>query len=461
MKDMREGCNNCEGTYPSSDCNYKPMGGPEEETNYFIEDIKDADITEVTMVGVMATNMIANREMKIVIHDLMMTIVHHHEPLKLNTMNLMSKKPCDNSWSLKNATRPSGTLTRNTQPNPKQPFGSNVKPYRLPPARKEHVNVVFTRSDKMYDPPPNPKDKTTNNYDDIDDEAAEEEKMEERYGKFIDMIKEVRINVALVDVLAGISNYEKFVKDLVSNKSKIEQSSVAFFNEECSIIVQNILPSKLGDPVRFLIPLDFVILKMEEDSRVPLILGRPFLHTVNAIIRVKGLGVGDDRISFLIDKAMQHSHFNDETCFNIDVFDEIMEEELDAWVNDSEPFMSTSEKINEIDSDKEFEEFMAVEVEEISIGEEEINDNFEELPFEEQLRKEDSPWVSPVHCVPKKGGMTVVTNERTKLVPTQTVTGWRVCIDDQKLNDAKRIFSSAVYGSNVGNTSREKILSFF
>ncbi|GJY95537.1 hypothetical protein Tco_0511898 [Tanacetum coccineum] len=51
---------------------------------------------------------------------------------------------------------------------------------------------------------------------------------------------------------------------------------------------------------------------------------------------------------------------------------------------------------------------------------------------------EDSPWVSPVHCVPKKGGMTVVTNEKNKLVPTRTATGWRVCIDYRKLNEATR-----------------------
>ncbi|GKD82360.1 reverse transcriptase domain-containing protein, partial [Tanacetum coccineum] len=41
----------------------------------------------------------------------------------------------------------------------------------------------------------------------------------------------------------------------------------------------------------------------------------------------------------------------------------------------------------------------------------------------------DSPWVSPVHCVPKKGGMTVVENEDNELI---------VCIDYRKLNDATR-----------------------
>ncbi|GJR27474.1 reverse transcriptase domain-containing protein [Tanacetum coccineum] len=38
----------------------------------------------------------------------------------------------------------------------------------------------------------------------------------------------------------------------------------------------------------------------------------------------------------------------------------------------------------------------------------------------------DSPWVSPVHCVPKKGGMTVITNEENELIPTRLVTGWRI-----------------------------------
>ncbi|GKB71820.1 reverse transcriptase domain-containing protein [Tanacetum coccineum] len=48
----------------------------------------------------------------------------------------------------------------------------------------------------------------------------------------------------------------------------------------------------------------------------------------------------------------------------------------------------------------------------------------------------DSPWVSPVHCVPKKGGMTVVENKDNELIPTRLVTGLRVYIDYRKLNDA-------------------------
>nr|GEU40468.1 putative reverse transcriptase domain-containing protein [Tanacetum cinerariifolium] len=48
----------------------------------------------------------------------------------------------------------------------------------------------------------------------------------------------------------------------------------------------------------------------------------------------------------------------------------------------------------------------------------------------------DSSWVSPIHVVPKKGGMTVVLNDNNKLIPSRIVTGWRECIDYQKLNGA-------------------------
>jgi hypothetical protein len=48
----------------------------------------------------------------------------------------------------------------------------------------------------------------------------------------------------------------------------------------------------------------------------------------------------------------------------------------------------------------------------------------------------DSVWVNPVQVVSKKGGMTVICNEKNELIPHWTVTGWQMCIDYQKLNKA-------------------------
>jgi hypothetical protein len=49
-----------------------------------------------------------------------------------------------------------------------------------------------------------------------------------------------------------------------------------------------------------------------------------------------------------------------------------------------------------------------------------------------------SEWVSPVHCVPKKGDLTMVKNLKNELIPQRTVTGWRMCIDYRKLNKATK-----------------------
>ena len=48
----------------------------------------------------------------------------------------------------------------------------------------------------------------------------------------------------------------------------------------------------------------------------------------------------------------------------------------------------------------------------------------------------DSAWVSPVQVVPKKGGTTVIRTENNTLLPSRTVTGWRICLDYRKLNKA-------------------------
>jgi hypothetical protein len=48
----------------------------------------------------------------------------------------------------------------------------------------------------------------------------------------------------------------------------------------------------------------------------------------------------------------------------------------------------------------------------------------------------DNEWVSPIQVVPKKGGTTVIRNEKNELIPQRTVTGWRMCINYRKLNKA-------------------------
>ncbi|GJX85936.1 reverse transcriptase domain-containing protein [Tanacetum coccineum] len=236
--------------------------------------------------------------------------------------------------------------------------------------------------------------------------------MEAQYRKFLDIIRSVRINVPLIDVLAGMPNYDKFLIELISNKHKIEQISAAFLSDESSAMIQNKVPPKLGDPRSFLIPCnfnktfscnaladlaenmlievgkftfpaDFVILEMEEDSKVPLILGRPFLHTADAVIRVKqkqlNLGVGTERMIFNIDSAMKHSYSNDDTCFSIDVIDEILEEDFDALLNEGSKILhSIKGTLLEKEIFAEFDEFMAMTANENSDSESDT----EKLPFE-------------------------------------------------------------------------------
>ena len=50
----------------------------------------------------------------------------------------------------------------------------------------------------------------------------------------------------------------------------------------------------------------------------------------------------------------------------------------------------------------------------------------------------DRSWISPVQVVPKKGGTTVVVNEKNELLPTRTITRWRICIDYRRLNKVTR-----------------------
>ncbi|GKB49638.1 reverse transcriptase domain-containing protein [Tanacetum coccineum] len=98
---------------------------------------------------------------------------------------------------------------------------------------------------------------------------------------------------------------------------------------------------------KFTFPANFVILEMTEDSKVPLILGRPFLHTTDAVIRVKhnqlNLGVGTERMIFNINSALKHSYSNDDNCFSIDVIDKILKEDFDALLDEGSEILHSIE----------------------------------------------------------------------------------------------------------------------
>ncbi|GJS98385.1 hypothetical protein Tco_0819555 [Tanacetum coccineum] len=149
--------------------------------------------------------------------------------------------------------------------------------------------------------------------------------------KFWHMFKQLHINISLADALILILKYQKMLKSLISNKEKLLELANTPLNENCLAVIHKKLPEKLGDPGKFLIRLvlvklqckgpsrsrclnqldatlvlekvardvfvpvgkftflaDFVIVDYESDPRVPLILGRPFLWTVRALIDVYG-----------------------------------------------------------------------------------------------------------------------------------------------------------------------------
>nr|GEY94960.1 reverse transcriptase domain-containing protein [Tanacetum cinerariifolium] len=72
----------------------------------------------------------------------------------------------------KQSGRPSGSLLRNTQPNPR---GNNSKAYQPPQSCSDHVNVVFTKSGKSYGLPDNPNDQQNNSKNPINFDSDDED----------------------------------------------------------------------------------------------------------------------------------------------------------------------------------------------------------------------------------------------------------------------------------------------
>ena len=79
-------------------------------------------------------------------------------------------------------------------------------------------------------------------------------KLDEQFAKFLNMFKKLEINIPFADALCQMLNYVKFMKEIMSNKKKLEAYGIVNLTKNCSIIIQQKLPEKLKDLGSFTIP---------------------------------------------------------------------------------------------------------------------------------------------------------------------------------------------------------------
>nr|GEZ98015.1 reverse transcriptase domain-containing protein [Tanacetum cinerariifolium] len=220
----------------------------------------------------------------------------------------------------------------------------------------------------------------------------------------------------------------------------------------------------------FHFPADFVVVDFEPDPRVLLILGRCFFKTGRALIDVhkeysqEVLGFfdvtasgnptpHDDLIIFTTSPTLTPFGDSDFLLFEeADAFLELGDEEKSALIKALKSHKrAIAWKLSDIQGiNPEFcthKILMEEDYKPAVQHQRRVNPKIHDV-IKKEVEKlldagliypiSDSPRVSPVHCVPKKGGFTVVENEENELILTRLVTGWQVCIDYRKLNEATR-----------------------
>ncbi|KAJ9556882.1 hypothetical protein OSB04_011496 [Centaurea solstitialis] len=273
---------------------------------------------------------------------------------------------------------------------------------------------------------------------------------------------------------------------------------------------------------KFVFLADFVILDIKDEVKAPLILGRPFLNTANAIISVAErrlrLGIGEDRFTFSIDQAMSKGFSIEHENRVIpqeeggDEFEEIkqedkvrvktsLEEPPDLELKDlpehleyqflegtnSLPVIISSllkpdEKERLLAILKTHKKALAWKISDI-LGispsfcthkilmedsfkpcvqkQRRLNPKMQEVVKKEVIKLldtgiiyhiSDSPWASPVQVVPKKGGLTVITNDNNELVPTRTVTG----TSKDLVDSLRKIDANVRWPNKSDNPSKDK-----
>ena len=77
---------------------------------------------------------------------------------------------------------------------------------------------------------------------------------EEQFSKFFEIFKNIEINIPFVEAINQLSNYAKFMKEILSKKKKIAEEGIVNLTTTCSAFIQRSLPAKMKDPGSFTIP---------------------------------------------------------------------------------------------------------------------------------------------------------------------------------------------------------------
>ncbi|KAK5836108.1 hypothetical protein PVK06_011858 [Gossypium arboreum] len=146
----------------------------------------------------------------------------------------------------------------------------------------------------------------------------------------------------------------KMFKQLGLGEPKPTRMSIQLADRSVKYL-RGIIEDVLVKVDKFIFPIDFVVLDMDEDVEVPLILGHPFLATTRAVIDVGDgklvLRVGDEEIIFKIYDAMRFSREHDDSSYFINSIDHATQDSLQEIVHKDtlELCLAQEEEVNNDD----------------------------------------------------------------------------------------------------------------
>nr|XP_016509456.1 PREDICTED: uncharacterized protein LOC107826926 [Nicotiana tabacum] len=139
--------------------------------------------------------------------------------------------------------------------------------------------------------------------------------MDKQFESCLEMLGQYNVNLSFTEVLSQVPTYAKFLKEVLIKKSKIEETSVVKLTEHCSALADQItiIPEGIVEDIlvrvdKFVFPVNFIVVKMEENKEVPIILGRPFLAMGRSILDIHDrklmLRVVDETVTFEMNVEM-------------------------------------------------------------------------------------------------------------------------------------------------------------